>query len=355
MAGVALGQVSGPMAPVARLGGELAVVGVTVALGVALAAAWQRRFVPAAVASGVVAALVVIGVVAPDGGDGPTIDAALVQGGGRRGFRAVNTDPAEVFRAHVAASANLPAGLDLVLWPEDVIDVDRPIDETPEAEQVGAIASRVGAPLIAGVVEDYGEDQFRNASVLWERDGRIADRYDKVHRVPFGEYIPGRALIDKIADLSVIPRDAVAGSGPGVLHTSSGTVGVVISYEVYFADRARAAANAGGRLLLVPTNAASFKTSQVPTTQVAASRLRAIETGRDTMQAGPTGYGAVIDHRGRLLARTVLGRRQIIEHSVTLRSGRTVYNRFGDGGTVIPALLLLGGAWLLERRRDGSW
>ena len=84
----------------------------------------------------------------------------------------------------------------------------------------------------------------------------------------------------RYASASVIPRDAVAGEGPGLLRTDAGDLGVVISFEVFFADRARAAVNAGGRVLLVPTNAASFTTSQVPAAELAAARLRAVEHGR---------------------------------------------------------------------------
>jgi hypothetical protein len=73
---------------------------------------------------------------------------------------------------------------------------------------------------------------------------------------------------------------------------------VLISYEVFFAERARAATRAGGRVLLVPTIASSYTTGQVPAQEVAAARLRAIETGRAVVQAVPTGYSALLDRTG---------------------------------------------------------
>jgi len=93
--------------------------------------------------------------------------------------------------------------------------------------------------------------------------------------VPFGEYIPLRSIIKHFADLSLVPDDAVPGRGPGLLDMARrpGRLGVVISYEVFFADRARAAIRAGGELLLVPTNAASFKTGQVAGQELGAARL----------------------------------------------------------------------------------
>jgi apolipoprotein N-acyltransferase len=264
----------------------------------------------------------------------------------------VQSDPRQVFDRELNASRAIAKPVDLVLWPEDVIDVDVPLDDSDEAVEMSALAQSIEAPVIAGVVDDAADpDHFRNAAVLWLPDGTMAGRYDKVHRVPFGEYIPGRGLIEHLVDLSVIPRDAVPGHGPGLLAApTTGPLGVVISYEVYFADRARAAVNAGGRVLLVPTNAASFRTSQVPTTEVASARLRAIETGRDLAQAAPTGYGAFIDHRGRVLARTTLGRRQVLQGTVHTRTGRTVYVRLGDGPVVLLAAAALALSLWTRRR-----
>jgi apolipoprotein N-acyltransferase len=351
MAGVPLGQVAGPLGGTARLGGELLLLGTAAVLGAALAEARARRFLPAAVAIGAALLVAVLAAVAPDGGAAVgRLDAALVQGGGPRGFRAVDTDPADVFDAHLAASTRVRPGRDLVLWPEDVVDVNQPILDTAEGEELAALADRLDATLVAGVVEDVGEDHFANAAVAWDGEGKHLDRYDKVRLVPFGEYVPGRSLIEKVADLSAVPRDAEAGDGPGLLRTPTGDLGVVISYEVFFADRARAAVRAGGEVLLVPTNAASYSTSQVPTTEVAAARLRAIETGRDLLQAAPTGYTAVVDHRGRVQARSTLGRRQVVHAGIARRHGTTVYARLGDAPVLAVALVTLTLGWRRARR-----
>ena len=351
MAGRALGQGGSPMAGAARVGGPLLVLALVVVAAVGVAEMVARRWVPAVVALGLAGAAVAMSAVAPDGGGGPGLRTAVVQGGGPRGFTgSEGDDPAEVLARHVAASDRIRPGVDLVVWPEDVIDVEGPITAQPEGDVVAEVARRTGAPLVAGVVEGSGTDRFRNAAVVWGPDGRILDRFEKVHRVPFGEYVPGRAFFDLVADLSPIPRDAIAGKGPGILHTPVSDVGVMVSYEVFFADRARGAARAGGRLLLVPTNAASFSTSQVPTQQLASARLRAIETGRDLVQAAPTGYSAVVDHRGRVLVRSTLGRRQVLHRTVTLRSGRTLYVRTGDGPVLALGAAAVAAAWVCARR-----
>jgi apolipoprotein N-acyltransferase len=351
MGGLPLGQVTGPLASSARLGGAYLLTGLAVALGVALAAAWWRQLRVAAALAAVPIVVAALGFVAPDGTPRGRLDVTVVQGGGERGFRAIDSDPGEVLLAHLAVSEDIRPPVDLVLWPENTIDVPS-LDGSVEADSLGAVAIDTGATVVAGVTEDAGIDNFQNVSVVWAPDGRVVDRYVKAHRVPFGEYVPLRDLLERLVDLSVLPRDAVAGEGPGILRTDIGDFGVAISYEVFFGERGRAAANAGGELLLVPTNAASFTTSQVPTQEIASAQLRAWETGRDVVMSAPTGYGAFIDHRGRVHARTTLGRAQLLRGEPQLRDGRTIYVISGDLPVVAFAVVVL----LLSRGRAGwSW
>lgn len=351
LAGAALGQAGGPLAGAARLAGSLVLVGLAAAAGVALVELTRRRWLTAAAAAAVVVGVPLVAwVLGPPASD-RTLRVALVQGGGERGFRAVDTDPYDVYERHAVASEQVRTPVDLVLWPEDVIDVDGEIDTDPLGGEMARLAQRLDATVVAGVVEGEGSDRFRNAAVAWDRKGGIADRYEKVRRVPFGEYVPLRSVVERVADLSAVPRDAIAGRGPGLLNTRNLDAGVLVSYEVFFADRGRAAVRAGAQIVLVPTNAASFTTSQVPTQQVAAARLRAIETGRDLVQAGPTGYGAFVDAEGRVRARTVLSEQTVLARTVRLRSGLTPYARAGDLPLLAVSLLLLGSAWALTAAR----
>jgi len=290
------------------------------------------------------------GAVAPDGNGRGHLRVAAAQGGGKRGVRAVKSDPQLVFDRQLRASERATPPVDLVLWPEDVIDVAR-LTRSPEERAVGALARRLDATVVAGIVEDAGSDHFRNAAVVWAPDGRVVARYDKVHRVPFGEYIPFRNLIRHLADLSSVPRDERSGRGPGRLDTPVGRLAVVVSYEVFFGDRARSGIRAGGRLLLVPTNASSFKSSQVPGQEVAAARLRAIEGGRWVVQAAPTGYTAVVDQRGRVRARSRLAVAATVQRTVGLRRGRTLATRLGQRPVTAAALVALAGLALGARPR----
>jgi apolipoprotein N-acyltransferase len=362
LGGIPLGQAAAPLAPVARLGGQLLVTGSVALAGVVLESctrgllaararrtvtvAWQTAMFPAVAAVAVVA-VVVAGRVAPSGHQVGTLRVAAVQGGGRRGLRAIHGSPATVLQAQITASQRITGPVDLILWPEDVVALDGPIAGTTVAAQLGQLAVAHHSAFLAGVTEDIGPAHFRNAVVVWDDTGSITGRYDKVHRVPFGEYVPLRSLVEHVVSLNNIPRDAIAGHGTGEVQTQAGPVGIVISFEVFFPARARSAIRAGGQVLLAPTNTASYRTSQVSAAEVAADRLRAWETGRAVVMAAPTGWSAVVDPRGRLLARSGLSTAAVLELTVPRRVGLTPYVRYGDGPVVVVAALLLAAGWAL--------
>ena len=77
------------------------------------------------------------------------------------------------------------------------------------------MARRLHTTLVAGVTEPASATTFRNEIVVWAPDGRIVGTFEKVHRVPFGEYVPYRSFISHFADLSEVPTDAVPGHGTG--------------------------------------------------------------------------------------------------------------------------------------------
>ena len=343
--GIALGQLDGPFAGAAPLGGSLLVAGLATGAGAALAGVvLSSRRVRTVVPIAALIALSAAGIflAAPDGSPAGSLRAVLVQGGGPRGIPAVVSDADAVTERQFRLSEDLPPAVDLVLWPESSLGVTGPIAESSEGRRVAALARRSGATVVAGLSESYPKG-FRNAAVAWDPDGSIVDRYEKVHRVPFGEYIPARGLFERLSDMTaLVPRDAIPGRGPGLLDTRAGPLGVVISYEVFFSDRVRAAVTHGGQIVLVPTNAASYTTEEVPATEVAAARMRAVEFDRAVLQAAPTGYTAVVSPDGEVMARGGLGTPEVLEAAVPLRSGLTPYARTGD----LPALLLVGSVLL---------
>ena len=342
-------QIGGPLVFASRLGGGLVVAGLVAASGVVLAAASRRRWRPAATAGAVAGAVALAGVVAPQGQAFADVDVAAIQGGGPRGLRAVENPSARGLEAALETTEALEGAVELVVWPENAITVEGDVATSAAGRRVAELARRLDATIVAGVVERAG-DRFHNVAVAWRPDGEITGRYEKRQRVPFGEYIPWRSVVEQVADVRFVPRDAFVGTGPGLLATPAGDLGVVISYEVFFARRARAAVLAGGEVLLVPTNASSYPTTQMPALELGAARLRAIETGRVVVQAAPTGFSAIVAPDGSVRHHSDLGEAGVVAAEVERRRGTTPYAHLGDVPVIVLAGLILAAAWVVERR-----
>ena len=311
------------------------------------------------------AAIVLVGATivaahAPDGGPSEgTVTAAAVQGGGVRGFRKSQVDPAVVLAAQQRATQRMQQ-LDgghapqLVLWPEDVVSLGTNLDGSAEEANLSALARSLHTTLVVGVTESGAATTFRNEMVAWGPDGRLVARFEKVHRVPFGEYVPFRGFFAHFADLSSVPLDAIPGTGSGLMTTPAAPLGALISFEVFYADRGRTSVRSGAQLLIVPTNTSSYASSQVPTQEIAASEIQATEQGRDLLQAAPTGFSAVVTNRGRLVARTSLGAQQVVFADLSRRSEWTLYVRYGDWPSLALAGLALLAGWFIAARRPSA-
>jgi apolipoprotein N-acyltransferase len=357
LASLAIATASSPLAPVVRIGGPLLLTLLVLATGFAAAevaarhGGWSLRSGPLRALAAAVF-VTAAGAVAPHGRDtGTVVRVAAVQGGGPQGTLAIETSPREVVERHLAATRGLAtdSGIDVVVWPENVVTV-RDFSSSREREEIAAEAARLGAPILVGITERAGDRGFTNAQVVVLGDGTVTGRYDKVRRVPFGEYIPLRGTLSALgAPVDRVPRDAVAGDGPAVLDVAGTTMAVAISWEVFFPGRANEGVESGGTVVLNPTNGASYTGTILQTQQVAASRLRAIETGRHLVQVAPTGFSAFVGPDGSVRDRTGVSERTVIVRDVPLRTGRTIYSRTGD----LPWIAAMVGAaaWLSRRRR----
>jgi len=239
-----------------------------------------------------------------------------------------------------------------VLWPENVVALNRPLAGSPEAALLSSLARRLHTTLVVGVTEPASSTTFLNKVVAWGPDGRVVGTFEKVHRVPFGEYVPYRSFFAHFADLSGVPTDAIAGHSTGLMRTPAGPLGLLVSFEVFYASRSHASVRAGAELLAVPTNTSSYSTSQVPSQELAAGVVQAVQTGRDLVQAAPTGYSTVVTQRGVVVDRSVLGRRQVLTATVALRRGMTPYDHWGDLPVLILSALALAAGWARQLRHS---
>ena len=281
---------------------------------------------------------------------GRSVTVSVVQGGGEQGTHAVDTDPRDVFDRHLALTRQLTpdARRDFVLWPENVINVSASglFLDSREYIDIQREAKRLGTPLVVGITEDAGTGAFTNAQITVQPDGFVSSRYDKVRRVPFGEYMPMRSLLSSVgAPVHLVPRDARAGDGRAWLDINDERASVAISWEVFFGGRVNEGVVDGAGFIVNPTNGSSYTWTILQTQQLASSRLRAREQGRWVIQAAPTGFSAFVDPQGRVLDRTAISKAHVIERTIEVRDGRTPYSRLGNWpfilGLVLWALVLL--------------
>ena len=394
LGGIDLGQADGPFAALVTFGGRLLLIGTVALVGGAVVLSVRlllhdtqilgartgdtrtrdtrtgdtripASVIPASVIpASVIPAVIVVALgltitalahVMPDGTHaGRTLRLGVAQGSGPLGVRATDAGLERAFRAHVAATELIHQPVDLVLWPENVVDVQR-FASSPKRAEIGRLAGRLGAPIVAGVVEDDPDpNRFRNFSIVVDPGGGIGDgkagRYDKVRRVPFGEVVYFRSFLERFS--SALPtKDMRSGSLPGVVATPFGPMALIISYEGFFDDRARSGVRAGGQALLIPTNASSFTSAHLPTQQIAAARLRARETGRWVGQAAPTGISAILTPGGRVVTRSSIQERTALIATITLRHGLTPYARWNDAPALALTAAVATAAFLTPRRR----
>jgi apolipoprotein N-acyltransferase len=133
-----------------------------------------------------------------------------------------------------------------------------------------------------------------------------------------------------------------------------GPVGTVISWEVFFPQRSRSAIGHGGEVLLNPTNGSSYWLNIIQSQQLASSRLRAIETGRWTLQAAPTGFSAIVTPDGRITQRTGTSEQKVLEQTIQRRQGQTLATVVGPWPMLGLAVVAVAVAWGAQRRRPSA-
>ncbi|MFZ1176435.1 MAG: apolipoprotein N-acyltransferase, partial [Mycobacterium sp.] len=297
--------------------------------------------------SGRLGALVCLGVCAaigpawyllgPAPASGPTVRVALVQPG----------DIADS-GARQAAGEELTATLagqrpDLVVWGES--SVGRDLTGRPEVlDRLAELSRRVGADLLVNVDAPAPGGGIYKSAVLIGEHGSLGT-YQKTRLVPFGEYVPLRALFGWITRHSkAAAEDRQRGTGPVVLRAGALSIGPLVSYETLFSDLARREAQLGAELLVYQSSTSSFQGSWAQPQLAAQPAVRAVEAGRPAVHVGLSGDSSAFDLHGHRLAWCPSGFRGVVVVDVPLASKATLYQRLGDWVPVLACVVLTGAA-----------
>jgi apolipoprotein N-acyltransferase len=188
---------------------------------------------------------------------------------------------------------------DLIIWPEAALPVV--LEEEPEYyHKVLDFAAREGRPLLFGAVSSR-EGNYYNSALLISGKGRLLQRYDKLHLVPFGEYIPLRKTFRFLE--SIVPiGDFTAGRQYTLFNLARLKFAVLICFEDLFPELSRRFSRSGADFLVNITNDAWFGETSSPYQHLAASVFRAVEARRYLIRAANTGISGFIAPTGKIIS-----------------------------------------------------
>src|SRR3981081_4416861 len=241
----------------------------------------------------------------------------------------------------------------ILIWPESAF----PFFLTREADAMAQIAELLpkGTVLVTGSVRapdlPAGTRITRayNSIYVIDHDGSVLSVYDKLHLVPFGEYLPFQDWMEKLGFVQL--TKVSGGFIPGLRRKPMEVPGAprmlpLICYEAVFPGDVAARDDRPGWIINL-TNDGWFGISTGPYQHLQQARLRAIEEGLPVVRAANTGISAVIDPEGRIVARLGLGIEGVLDASLPTAIPPTIYARIGD----IPAATIVTAALLLVIRR----
>jgi apolipoprotein N-acyltransferase len=266
-----------------------------------------------------------------------------------------------------------------LIWPESAF----PFYLVREADALAQIASLLapGTVLITGAIRppearpDPTFTRAYNSIYVIDHDGSIVSVYDKVHLVPFGEYLPFQALLEQLGlmQLTKVAGGFIAGDRRRTQPVPGAPSFLpLICYEIIFpgqavprSDRSGWLQNHVGRYLGWPavagdssrpgwllnlTNDGWFGNSAGPYQHFQQARIRAIEEGLPLVRVANTGISAVVDPLGRVIGSLPLGTEGVLDAPLPQALPPTPYSRWGD--VPVAAVLLLALLWLIGSRRQ---
>lgn len=325
-----------PVIQIAELGGVYAVSFLAVAVNAALTGAlmlpWRRALAGLLIAGVLVGGTLVFGF-ARLGRALPSEGVAVAI------MQPVIEQPLKWEAAHTVATLGIYFSLtrrlaadhpQLVVWPETATPTV--LRRDPElGRALGQLARTVGAPLLVGSIDpsESRPDRYRNSAFLLTERGSEG-RYDKMHLVPFGEYIPLSGVIGFVRGWAEFIADLDPGTRAVVFPGPPAPFGVVICYEGVFPELVREFVKGGARFMVNMTNDAWFGRTSGPLQHLAMYPFRAVEHRIAVVRSANTGVSAFIAPTGHIIRRLHLFDRDTMTERVPLRVGETLYSRFGD-------------------------
>jgi len=233
---------------------------------------------------------------------------------------------------------------DLIVWPESPSPFYT--NDPMFREAVSALARQSGTWVVAGSIgitptmhSGAENSQIFNSAALVNPQGEWVGRYDKVHLVPFGEYLPFPQLFAFAGGLTKEVGEFQHGASRMPLEAGGERMGVFICYESIFPDEVRQGPLQGAQVLLNISNDGWYGDSGAWKQHLQQTQMRAIENERWLLSATNTGMTASIDPYGRIVAATPRKVRTALATPYALSSSTTFYTRHGDWFAYVCAII----------------
>ena len=232
-----------------------------------------------------------------------TMSVLAVQGNSQAGLFD-DRSSGDILADHIAGSLPyLGRHIDAIVWPENAADLN-PLDVAYSAAALNKVSADFAAPIVTGTITHDTQGTYFNSSLVWEAGKGATAQFDKIHPVPFAEYMPDRpfwrALAPDLVDL--VGYDYGLGTRPNVVKVNNVPVGLSICFDISYEQQARAFIAGGAQVVFAQTNNADFGRTDENLQQLAIARLRAVETGRAVVNISTVGTSAIIDSSGSALA-----------------------------------------------------
>lgn len=288
--------------------------------------------------------------------DAPKRTIGLIQGNVDQSLKWLPSFQQETLRRYGALSAAaLEKKPDLIVWPETALPFYFLEDEELTQETLSVVRRCkvdfvFGSPSFSRTGQHTG---YYNSAYLVNQSGDVSGRYDKVHLVPYGEYVPLKRYFPFLGKMVQAVGDFDSGKPGQVLVWRNHKIGLLICFEAIFPELARSMARNGAELLINITNDAWFGRSSAPYQHLSMVVFRAVENHLAVARAANTGVSAFVDPAGRVLEETPLFEEAVRTHALPLMKAESFYTRYGDVfalGCVVMSLVI----YVISFRRQGG-
>jgi apolipoprotein N-acyltransferase len=250
----------------------------------------------------------------------------------------------QTLRDLTEVSLGSPSHPDLIVWPEN----PAPFYTTDPLfrDAVSNVARQSNAWVLAGSIgirnaterPDHPTEIYNSASLV-SPNGAWGSRYDKVHLVPFGEYVPFKQIFSFAGGLTKEVGDFSRGTSRAPLDAGGTKLGVFICYESIFPDEVRQFASHGAQVLVNISNDGWYGDSGAYAQHLKQSRMRAVENNRWLLLDTNTGVTAAIDPNGRIVASAPRKTRTALRAPYALSNSTTFYTRHGGWFAYLCAII----------------